>query len=303
MQMATRTKAKLRGTYAPQPKAPPAAEKPREPAKPAPPLNSIKMRDSEGEELNAGLAMYGMRVPALGEFGEGGFRLDEGVIPRRWARDSATVMAVARRVAAKKEQYERASVARDESREKSREEKLERKAKLYRGMVRLDVLLSEMGDGAPSLGRAKKAIERAHMIHRKFYFSPKDVEQARKVIRELPAVAQRTGASGAGVKRSPSTAAPALDGFIRVLIKANPHRAGTAQHERMELLMSYASAPLEDFFASGGCKYKLKHALDQGWVALDAAAPGPAVPAPAESKKTARTSAKTPAKTKTRGKK
>lgn len=283
MQMATRTRVKTKGTYAPQPKAPPAAEKPKE--RPAPPLNSIKVPDYEGEELNAGLAMYGLRVPALGEFGEGGFRLDEGVIPRRWARDGSTVMAVARRLAAKKEQFERTSAAREESVEKSKEERAKRKAALYKGMTSLGDLLTELGEHAPSVGRARKAVERAHMIHRKFHFGPKDVEQARKVLREMPAAGPRPGASGAGMPRVAATSAP--DGFVRLHVKANPHKEGTEQHRRMAKLMDFAGKPAKSFIEAGGCKLKLKHALAQSWVTLEREAGAPAPP----------TKTKTPART------
>jgi hypothetical protein len=269
--------------------AKPAAEKKAAPLPPAPPLDAIKVRDEEGERLNAGLAQYGLRVPAFGESGDGGFRLDEGVIPRRWARESGTVMALARRLAAKKEQFERSTIDRDEAREKAKVEKQQRKAKMYEGMTSLGALLDELGATAPSAGRARKAIERAHMIHRKFHFGPKEMARAREVLRAIPAIGPRPGASGA-VPRSPSPSAP--DGLIRVIVEANPHRAGTVQHERMELLMSFAGKSAENFMSAGGCKIKLKHAVAQGWVALDAAAPEPAAPAPAESKKTARTSAK-----------
>lgn len=274
MQMAARTRVKTKGTYAPQPMAAPEAKK--EPLKPAPPLNSIQVRDDEGEELNAKLAQYGMRVPKLGEFGEGGFRLDEGVIPRRWAREGAAVMEMARRLAAKKEQFERGTISRDEARAKAQQEKAERKAAMYKGMVSLADLLTELGEHAPSVGRARKAVERAHMIHRKFHFGPKEVEQARKVLRSVPARSVAAAASGVGgLVRQTS---PAPDGFVKLRVAANPHKEGTEQHRRMAKLMEFAGKTAKDFLAAGGCKLKLKHALSQSWVTLEkeAGAPAPA---------------------------
>lgn len=212
--------------------------------------------------------MYGLRVPAVGESGETGFRVDEGVIPRHWARESSTVMEMARRLASKKEQYERRTAAREESIEKNRVERAKRKAAMYRGMVSLAALLAELGSSGPSVGRARKAIERAHMIHRKFHFGPKEVEQARSVLRSLPSTSQRTGASGAGGTPS-ARAASAPDGFVELHVKSNPHKDGTEQHRRMTLLMSFAGKPVKDFLAAGGCRLKLKAAIGCGHVTLE----------------------------------
>lgn len=246
----------------------------------APSANSIVVsrRDDEGEKLNAGLAQYGLRVPAVGESGDAGFRIDEGVIPRRWAREGSTVMELARRAAAKRESFERSLINRDDAREKAKAEKVQRKAKMYEGMTSLVTLIAAMGADAPSIGRAKKAIERAHLIHRKFHFGPKEVEQATKVVRALPAVAAfGARAAGAGATR-PVASAPA--GIVRVTVKSNPHKPGSGQHDRMAVLMAHAGKPVADYLKAGGCRLKLKHALSQGWVVVDASV-GAVAPAPA----------------------
>lgn len=148
---------------------------------------------------------------------------------------------------------------------------------MYRGMISLGDLLTELGASAPSVGRARKAVERAHMIHRKFHFGPKEVEGARKLLREMPAAGPRPGASGASTPSVRQTA-PAPDGFIRLHVEANPHKEGTEQHRRMAVLMSYAGKSAQDFLAANGCKLKLKHAMAQSWVTLEktAGAPAPA---------------------------
>jgi hypothetical protein len=232
-------------------------------------------QDREGAQLNAALAQYGLRVPSIDESGEAGFRLDEGVIPRRWAQNSASVMELARRVAARKESFERNTAAGLEAREKSKLERAAVKSKMYEGMVRLDALLAEMGDAAPSEGRARKAIEKAHMIHRKFHFGPKEVEQARRVLRSMPAAGPRPGATGAGGLVRQTASAPV--GRVRVLAKENPHKAGSVQHQRMATLMAHAGRTVADYLEAGGCRLKLKHALEQGWVTLEdsVAAPAP----------------------------
>jgi hypothetical protein len=228
---------------------------------------SAKRPDREGEELNASLAQYGLRVAGLDDFdAEAGFQTRDGVLPRRWARESGTVMEIARQVAARKEAYERNDAGRAERVEAARAERAALKAKKYEGMIRLDALLAEVGAGAPSLGRAKKAIERAHMIHRKFHFGPKEVEQARQVLRALPAAGPRPGA-GAGASQVRQTA-PAPVGILRMLVKSNPHKDGTEQHRRMATLMNFSGKLASEFLAAGGCRLKLKHAISQGWVAL-----------------------------------
>lgn len=293
MHMALRSK--TRGKYAPQPAAPPAPEKPKKPEKPA--LTTAEIiaarPDHEGIALNASLAQYGVRVAPLDDWdAEAGFQVSEGVIPRKWARDSSTVMGVVRQIAARRESYEKNDAARTERIERARAEKAEMKSKMYRGMVRLDSILAEMGAGAPSLGRARKAIEAAHMIHKKFHFGPKDVEGARKVLRALAPVGRRPSASAAG----PSVRQPAaLDGFVRLLVKENPHKVGTEQYARMAKLMSFDGRSVADYLSADGCKLKLKHALARGWTSLDGTAPAtPATEKSATSGEVRRSAARTP---------
>jgi hypothetical protein len=131
------------------------------------------------------------------------------------------------------------------------------------------------------------------MIHRKFYFGPKEVEQARKILREMPAAvnpfARAAGADGA-VRQT--AAAPV--GIIVVLVKENPHRAGSVQYDRMAALMAHANKPVADYPGAGGCRLKLKNALEKGWVRLDQEAPATVAPAKSASSGATRDAKKAP---------
>jgi hypothetical protein len=58
-----------------------------------------------------------------------------------------------------------------------------------------------------------------------------------------------------------------------LLVKENPHKPGSTQHDRMAVLMAHANKPAADYLGAGGCKLKLKNALEKGWVRLDERAP------------------------------
>lgn len=208
---------------------------------------------------------------------ECGFSIQKGVIPIRWAGERGIIDGAIQRM---QEREERKA----EALEKLRSHRGSGKVNALVGLTKLRTLLGEMGEAAPSIGRARKAIDEAKLIHARYHFRPDDLEAVRALLKTVPI--------GGTARKSAGTDADAAlfdpSAIISVLVKSNPRREGTAAAKRMALLMSHHGKTVSEFLASSGNPTTLKNAVAKSWVAVGAAA--------AKEKTTAKPAAKKPAK-------
>lgn len=119
-----------------------------------------------------------------------------------------------------------------------------------KGLVPLRAVLASLAT-APSYKAAQTAVDASSLVHTRYYFEPGTVEAVQKLLKALPP------AKVVGVPK-PTEVPP---GTIKLLIKDNPRRAGSAAATRFDLLMKHNGKTTAAFMAAGGNSETLINAI------------------------------------------
>jgi hypothetical protein len=183
-----------------------------------------------------------------------------------WLDDPGTIKTFEEKVRLREERRERERLALARKREN-----FPKKTSPLKGLVPLHQILKEMGGSAPKRRHARAAVDEAKLEHTKYHFQPGEVTLAR--VRQ---VISRYQPPQRGRGKRPDFPEAAI---IRWVGGANPKKAGSAPHERWELLIAHSGRSVGQFVAAGGNTQTLANAIKGGYAQLQEAAGAAAVPA------------------------
>jgi hypothetical protein len=165
---------------------------------------------------------------------EAGFFTGRGAVPRRWAAPdtvAAIYDAVQHRLAKREEGLARL-------RDLPRAVRVDPLA----GKTALRAVLSEIGENAPSYGRARKAIDESKVLHSKYHFDDKDLPKVRQV---LSALASQPAPKGGGLQIDTALR-------LRVLKKDVPHGAESKAYKNYLVIAKCDGKTIGEFLKAGG---------------------------------------------------